>query len=304
MWNITRTKPNGEHLGKAVPIFIDNFQHHYTTINAYADGAIDVWGFLDLELFDKKLQTGWVSMSPPADSRLSFFNLGMVTVSKGEWLRSVREVRDIVWGIVRDFDPKLANVIDMEGSDTRVEGKVRYAKMGLSDDCPYRIDKDGNQILGDEVLLFERNGSDYILKQWFIYSDETSRVGFDGELLALDEVVRQIENGSLTSSAKDARWIDIPTLGRFIPTDAHWFVSAEQRILEAKDIVAQLQGREGTIESCMTAHRQYEESPNAENKAALKKAYESVPDHLKMYCGDMDSKDWPIRHILYPDDGR
>ena len=59
MWNITRTKPDDEHLGKAVPVFINNFSQHYVTINVFADGAVDVWGFLDLELFDKKLQTGW-----------------------------------------------------------------------------------------------------------------------------------------------------------------------------------------------------------------------------------------------------
>ena len=302
MWDISRTKPGGEHVGKAVPIFIDNWHHHYATIKAFDDGAIDVWGFLDLELFDKKLQTGWVSMSPPNDSRLSIFNLGMVTVSNGEWTGSVCEVRDLVWGIVRDFDPTLENVVDMEGADTRTKGKVRYAKMGLSDSCPYRTDEQGEKILGQELPLFERDGQDYILRHWFIYSDETSRVGFDGELVSFEKTCDEIENGSLVTSAAEANWINIPTIGRIVANEGSWFVSTDQRILEARDILNKLQGGDGAIERCLTAFRQYEDSPNSENKTALKSAYESVPDHLKMYCGDMDSKDWPIRRILYPDD--
>ncbi|MEM6692107.1 MAG: hypothetical protein AAF664_21945 [Planctomycetota bacterium] len=115
-------------------------QQHYATINAYADGAVDVWGFMDLDLFDRKLRTGSVSATPPVDSRLSIFDLGAAMVSKGTWLRSAYEIRDAIWSVVRDFDPMLRNVIEMEGTDTRLEGKVRYAKLGLSDDCPYRME--------------------------------------------------------------------------------------------------------------------------------------------------------------------
>ena len=35
------------------------------------------------------------------------------------------------------------------------------------------------------------------------------------------------------------------------------------------------------------------------NHSKLKNAYEEVPDQLKMYCGDMDTKDIPIRMVLY-----
>ena len=34
------------------------------------------------------------------------------------------------------------------------------------------------------------------------------------------------------------------------------------------------------------------------NREALREAYFAVPRHLRHYCGDMDSKDWPIRRIL------
>jgi hypothetical protein len=42
----------------------------------------------------------------------------------------------------------------------------------------------------------------------------------------------------------------------------------------------------------------YNDNPGQEQRERLRLAYEAVPEHLRMYCGDMDSKDGPIRRIL------
>ena len=186
----------------------------------------------------------------------------------------------------------------MAGSDTRKEGKVRYAKMGLSDGRPFRTDETGSRIAGKEIPIFERDGRDYRLQHWFLFSDGTSRVGTDGDTISFDDVCNRIENDELTTSAPDAEWIEIPTLGRFKPSETNWYISADQRILEAQDILSTLQGNKGAIELCVEMHSNYNENPNAENLNDLRNAYEAVPDHLKRFCGDMDSKDWPIRQIL------
>ena len=39
-------------------------------------------------------------------------------------------------------------------------------------------------------------------------------------------------------------------------------------------------------------------------KEKLRKAYEAVPEHERMYLGDMDSKDWDYHRILYSDKKR
>ena len=40
-------------------------------------------------------------------------------------------------------------------------------------------------------------------------------------------------------------------------------------------------------------------APMADNKEKLRISYERVPDHHKMYVGDMDIKDTQVRMILY-----
>jgi len=56
------------------------------------------------------------------------------------------------------------------------------------------------------------------------------------------------------------------------------------------------------VRRCIDAHEAYEQAPGEERREALRQAYEAVPEHLRMHCGDMDSKDWPIRHILFGDE--
>ena len=302
MWDIIRTKPAGTHLGKAIPIFINNFHQYLTKINAFADGAIDVWGFLDLPLFDAKMETGWVSTRPPKGSRVGVHNLGAAMVAKGEWRRNPEQIREQVWSVVRGFDPELRNVIDMEGSETYLDGKLRCAKLGLSDACPVRIDDSEERLLGQSIPLFQHDGNDVRLLDWFIFSDGSSRLGFDGPIVDFEQVCSRLRDGDLTTSANEARWIEIPSLGRFKPQDGHWDVEPEQRILEARDVLSELQGNPNAVRVCVDALRRYQEDPSQDHKDQLREAYESVPDHLKLYCGDMDTKDRPIRRILYPED--
>jgi hypothetical protein len=64
-------------------------------------------------------------------------------------------------------------------------------------------------------------------------------------------------------------------------------------------LLEELNGGPGAIRSCIEAHEAYESDPSPERRETLRRAYEAVPEHLRLYCGDMDSKDWPIRRILY-----
>src|SRR5262245_58553150 len=59
-WRIVRTRPQPRTYGKAIPAFIHNFSYHLVTVDVYADGAINCWGFVDLPLFRGKLAQGWV----------------------------------------------------------------------------------------------------------------------------------------------------------------------------------------------------------------------------------------------------
>ena len=65
-----------------------------------------------------------------------------------------------------------------------------------------------------------------------------------------------------------------------------------------------LRGEPGSRRRCLEHFELYKANPGVEQREALRRAYEAVPEHFRMYCGDMDSKDWPIRRVLYGSEDR
>jgi hypothetical protein len=60
-----------------------------------------------------------------------------------------------------------------------------------------------------------------------------------------------------------------------------------------------LRGGIGSIQKCLSVFAEYQRMPSVEGRELLREAYESMPEHVRCYCGDMDSQDWPIRKVLY-----
>src|SRR5689334_23126030 len=140
-WDIVRTKPIAKTYGRAIPAFIHNGPYHFTTIDVYADGSIDCWGFLDRALFAAKLRTGWVELRAPAaqspGNSISIFNLGGAVPAQVDWTSSIAELHQLVEATIRELNPSMAGLIDMQGSATEsLGGKARVAKMGLANDMP------------------------------------------------------------------------------------------------------------------------------------------------------------------------
>ena len=297
-WKIIRNKPARQALGIAIPTFINNYHFHLATVDVYEDGAIDCWGFLDLSLFRKKVASGKIATQPPVGSRVVIFNLGSAEVDTAEWLIAPSTMRSAVEDALRILNPTSTDLLDMHGDDTEVRDGIRCAKLGLADQKPYRISQDGEQILGAELPLFRLQDGEFEVAQLFVYSDGYVEVEGD-ELQPIEQLSARFDEGELTLDVPNGSWITVPPFGRFKTSEGCWGVEAEERVKEAFDELDKLRGNEGSIHRCILAHEAFNEDASEENKRLLLEAYEQVPKHLRMYCGDMDTKDWPIRKILY-----
>ena len=203
---------------------------------------------------------------------------------------------------IRDLNPAMDGLIDMEGDNAVLRNGVHHAKLGLADEKPYRCDHDGSEILGGEVPLFLKQGGEFVLTRWFLYADRRCELGYATGLMSVDDVETMMDDGQVTTSVPDNAWIVIPGLGRFRSKDGIWCVQSSERVREALDQIAMAGGEDGCVHRCREAHERYEENPSDDNRNQLRLAYEAVPEHLRLYCGDMDSKDRPTRRILYGDE--
>jgi hypothetical protein len=189
-----------------------------------------------------------------------------------------------------------------QGCATELRGKSRYAKLGLADEKPFRRTANGVEVLANALPVIVPAGDELQLSHWFVYADGLTQFVYNGELLPFDEAASLPRDGTVTTSAADGSWITIEGLGRFKAEDGDWGIDPSERIREARDELAILQGQAGTRERCLAAHEVYEQDPSDVNRTALRLAYEAVPMHLRKFCGDMDSQDWPMRSILYGDE--
>jgi uncharacterized protein (TIGR02996 family) len=297
-WRIVRSGPPKSY-GKAVPAFIHNGDYFLSTIDVYADGAIYCWGFVDLQLFRGKLDEGWVVPRAEIGGALSIHDLGQARVTEAEWDNTPGDIEREVLDTLRELNPTLEGLLDMEGTDTEVRNGIRYNKgPRLGQVRPYRISLAGDEVAGAELPVLEIGADGLRLRQWLIYADGLSQLGYATELLPLEAVARLFDSGRLTLSVPAGTWVTLEGLGRFRAGEGRWYVKPGERLREASDLLAQLQGSPGAIERCIEAHRAYQSNPSQERREALREAYEAVPEHLRRYCGDQDSKDGSIRRIL------
>lgn len=303
MWPIRRTRPAGVRDGFAIPIFIRNLQYHLTSVDAYSDGAIDVWGFVDRALFEGKLRAGWVWPQPPDGGTISVSNLGSCICQDGDWFRDKSDMRETVHEAIRLNNPSMVHLLDMGGSETEMRDNVPTRKLGLSDRVPVRRCADGSTVPGRELPVFAPVGGKCTLTRAFVFADGTAQIGAIGTLTTVDAVFKNIDSGKLTTTIPNGTRLEVEGLGSFTPQEGCWPVKAPERVKEIQDLMAQLAGKPSTIVLCVKALQQYESEPSDANRQRLREKYEAVPEHLRMYCGDMDSKDWPIKRILYGDSG-
>jgi hypothetical protein len=303
MWLIRRTKPIGMRDGFAIPIFIHNLQYHLTTVDAYSDGAIDAWGFVDRSLFEGKLRSGLVWPQPPDGATLSIHNLGSCICQDGEWYRDKAGIRDTVREAIRLNNPVMIQLLDMGGSDTEMRGNVPNAKLSLANKYPLRRSADGSSFPGREVPIFAVAGGKHILTRAFMFADGTARIGAVGPLTTVECIFKEVDSGKLTTTIPNGARVEVEGLGSFTAQNGSWFVKGAERVKELRDLVAQLAGKPEAVQLCREAMQHYESSPSEANRERLRERYEAVPEHLRMFCGDMDSRDGPIKRILYGDSG-
>jgi uncharacterized protein (TIGR02996 family) len=295
-WRIGRTRPSPRTYGKAIPAFIHNGNYYLATVDVYADGAINCWGFVDLPLFRDKLARGWVVPRAEVGGIIGIHNLGNVRITGAQWDLTPADVEGQVMDALRELNPTLQGLLDMQGTDTEVRNGVRCAKLGLADSKPYRISLEGDEIAGAELPVIEVVADGYRLRRWFVYADGQSQLGYGSELLPLEAVARMFEEGRLTLSVPAGSWVMLDGMGRFQAEEGSWGAKPGERMREAFSLLEELNGGPGALRRCIDAHRDYRAAPSRERRQALRRAYEAVPEHLRRYLSF--SGDGSIRRIL------
>ena len=288
--------------GFSVPAIVHNYHYFFVDIDVYENGRVEYWDFKDFESFAKSVASGRISLSIPEGEVLSIHGLGDWKISDATWTFNKETFIKYVKSLVKELNPKLENIY--EYSEKTINGVVigesgkgtayKEKKRVPHDIFPEKVD-------GESLNLFYKvEGEYYLIKAIFFADNSVSICRLENPLdISFEEFEELIAKKIITSEVPNASKVHIYGLGSFNVTAFFAPVDIENKLQEIKDILRKLNGVPSTIQRCKKAHQEYIKNPTSENKEYLKSAYENVPDHQKMYVGDMDAKDIEVRMIIY-----
>ncbi|MGW9530398.1 DUF7638 domain-containing protein [Paenibacillus terrae] len=170
------------------------------------------------------------------------------------------------------------------------------------------------RVEGTRIPGIIHNGS-YFLTPIDVYEDGMVNCW---DLVDLAGLIGKLESGWIVTDIPEGEHLSIFHLGYFKVTDAHWQFDAQAYYEYIVKVIKQLnpdfsnidmhiklQGGKTASEKCEDAYHAYLIYPSDYTRERLKEAYEQVPEHLRMYLGDMDNRDTDyIRIIYHPDEKR
>jgi hypothetical protein len=304
-YDLTTISRNDGVEGYSIPGLIDNLHYHFVDLQVYKDGLIYCWEMVDLALFMEKLNKGWVVTSIPDEQEISIFSLGRYKIDNGEWLHTKDSLYTYIYKLIRSINPNMEKLHDYGGSNKEKKGNVTTYKHGDPQPKPYYLPKDhssfSDRIEGESLFIFYRFTNDQIyLSELSIYKD--GRIEFthlpEKQVYEFSELRSLIDRKVVISEVADGEWVHILGFGSFTVSEGK-SVDIEYKYKEFLDIYRQLQGEEGSIRKCYRIYTEYMAHPTLKLREALKEAYEAVPDHQRMFVGDMDTKDFVVRAIIY-----
>jgi len=290
--------------GAVVPAIIHNMNYYFINLPVYADGLVDAWELVDRPLFEAKLASGWVTTAVPNGKDIHVHGLGAWNIDEGEWELTQHQLGELVQKCVRELNPELTNLYDFHGKTTKKVGRVNVSILGMSKPSPVRPKDESvlpNFARGNSLSVFSRERDGCYLADLRLFDDDTAEVGRlpVPRTLKRDELKAELAEGRLFTKPETGQRVRIHGFGSFRIAAERWSVEAQDLALEIVDVFAELASRPTSLQTCRSRYEAFVAEPTRANRDALRQAYEAVPEHNRMYLGDMDVKDVPIRMVIY-----
>ncbi len=304
--NLSRIYRKEELEGVLTPAIINNGGlssiggFFFIDLEVFENGRVDYWELEDFEHFKEKVKKEWVATSIPDAYPISIHGLGQWKIDKGNWLYDKNSFIEYIWKIVKTLNPNLNNIYKYS---PKKKNNIGISETGNG--IIYKNEKNDKffpkKITGKSIDLFLKNKSEYDLARLDIYDENSiivSRIKNPFEI-SLDKLEEMIKNKEIISQPEIGKRVNIFNFGSFEIKQEDYSYSISEKLIEVKDIINTLKGLPSAIELCRIAYSEYIEKPSQELKENLKSTYENIPEHQRMYVGDMDTKDWEVRSIIY-----
>ncbi len=293
--------------GVIVPAIIHNSNYFLIQMGVYEDGTIGCWDKCDLDGFINFLKRGRVVTRIPEGKELSVYGLGDYKVISADWQYDNESFDRYIKDTVRSINPEMANIYQTTQRERDKWQKARVAFFPTA--VPFKIKGQigYTMIEGKSSYIYYRDDKGQLyITTLTVFSDKTVQLDITGDKeYSLEEIESLIKSGTLAVSPKGEETVIIKDLGELVLSEDSYCCKPSEKIKEIRELALELAGEKDAIDRCRHAHYLYLCDPTDWARENLRKTYEAVPEHQRMFLGDMDTKDADFIRILYrPQDKR
>lgn len=278
-------------------------QNYFCDIEVFADGMIDAWGLSDLTQFSARFGAGTLRVltSIPDGESLSIHHLGTYKVCAAKWKHTPQSYMQQIEAILRAINPDLSNLYRVTKRELE-ENKRMQTSLGHSHSKPYRVTSEiGNfKEFGFKTKIFVLHKNCCSLATATAFKNGIIAISHSDfiEEITLAALEAGFQEGRFITSLETSREVLCGELGTLTLVNGSYCVDAASKFEEIRTAVEKLNDHDRS-EICRQAYHYYLALPCDYTREKLREAYESVPQHLRVYLGDMDHRDTDYKRILY-----
>ncbi|MBA4533181.1 DUF7638 domain-containing protein [Brevibacillus halotolerans] len=305
MQKIRRTKTIE---GTKIPGFICNGgSYFFIYVDVYEDGMVNCWELVDLDGLVEKLNKNWLVPSVPQGEAISIFGLGSYEIADAQWNFDQGQYMNLIRDTVTQLNPSLRNIYRISEEEKELWNARRVLHSPTPEDFRVTHEIGYDTVAGQGFTAFMKHEGKNYLVRIVVYKDDAvvcynSFFTFE---YSIESVKELWDNKVLFTSFEEPTAIVLDHLGEVTFSVAQYASEINDKYDELQDMLKKLKGETASLELCRQVYYEYLEDPSEFNRARLQEKYELVPEHERMFLGDMDSKDSDyVRIIYYPDEKR
>lgn len=288
--------------GTTVPGIINNGGHYfYINVDVYEDGMVNCWELVDFSGLRDKLASNWLTSSIPSGESLSIHGLGSYKVQNANWHFNKEKYYAYIQSKVKSLNPEMENIYEITPRQKQLAEERRVKPSPQARDFLVERELFYQTVEGDGFFVFMKYEGKNHLVNLVVYRDGRVICYLPEQELGyrMDELETLFKDGTFFADFDQPTAVSLHGLGEAVLSEADYASDIADKWIEVMDLYRELQGEKTTLEACRDAYYQYLEDPTDYYRQQLKIKYELVPEHERMFLGDMDRKDSDFQRIIY-----
>ena len=287
--------------GVEIPGILCGASYHFQRIAVYEDGIIGCGHMCDLQGLREDLRRKRVLPSIPDGRALYIFGIGAYEIEDASWKYDEESYYAHVDEVMRSLNPEMENIFQMTERE-----ETRWRRRGISlaaipEPFRFRGSYGCDLLEGDSRNVFYRDDDGRLfLSALSVYGDKSFQIEHLGDgFFWLDDILSMIEDRRLYATPNRGERLFIEDLGEMTLCLSMEEIGPAERMKEVRQWCRRVAGEGDAYRECLQAYHEYLVNPSEWNRSRLREAYEAVPEYERMYLGDLESKDYDFRRIIY-----